>query len=50
MNRNYVLMMLSIGLTSKIHANEFKVGFAELPITPDIIDEWEDINLSLIHI
>ena len=37
-------MMLSIVLTSQIHANEFKVGFAELPITPDIIDEWEDIN------
>ena len=36
--------MLSIVLTSQIHANEFKVGFAELPITPDIIDEWEDIN------
>ena len=37
-------MMFSIVLTSQIYANEFKVGFAELPITPDIIDEWEDIN------
>ena len=36
--------MFSIVLNSQIYANEFKVGFAELPITPDLIDEWEDIN------
>ena len=36
--------MFSIILTSQIYANEFKVGFAELSITPDLIDEWEDIN------
>ena len=26
------------------HANEFKVGFAKISITPDLIDEWEDVN------
>ena len=36
--------MFSIVLNSQIYANEFKVGFAELPITPNLIDEWEDIN------
>ena len=36
--------MLSIFLASQIYANEFKVGFAELSITPELIDEWEDIN------
>ena len=42
--------MFGFVLTSQIHANEFKVGFAELSITPELIDEWEDVNLSLIHI
>ena len=37
-------MMLSIALSGQLYANEFKVGFAELPITPNLIDEWEDIN------
>ena len=37
-------MMFGIALTSHIYANEFKVGFAELPITPELIDEWEDVN------
>jgi len=37
-------MVFSIVLTSQIYANEFKVGFAELPITPELIDKWEDIN------
>ena len=36
--------MLSIFLAPQIYANEFKVGFAELSITPELIDEWEDIN------
>ena len=31
-------------LTTPVNANEFKVGFAELSITPDLIDEWEDVN------
>ena len=38
-------MMLSITLSGQLYANEFKVGFAELPITPDLIDEWEDCLL-----
>ena len=37
-------MMFSIVLAAQLHANEFKVGFAELSITPDLIDEWEDLN------
>ena len=37
-------MMFSIVLASQIYAYEFKVGFAELPITPELIDEWEDTN------
>ena len=37
-------MMFSIVLAAQLDANEFKVGFAELSITPDLIDEWEDIN------
>ena len=36
--------MLSIFLASQIYADEFKVGFAELSITPELIDQWEDIN------
>ena len=37
-------MMFGIILISQLHASEFKVGFAKLPITPNLIDEWEDIN------
>ena len=37
-------MTLSIVLTAQLHANEFAVGFAKLSITPNLIDEWEDIN------
>ena len=37
-------MMLSIILSPQIYASEFKVGFAELSITPELIDEWEDVN------
>ena len=43
-NRLYIFMTLSIVLTAQLHANEFAVGFAKLSITPDLIDEWEDIN------
>ena len=43
-NRLCIFMIFGIALTSHIYANEFKVGFAELPITPELIDEWEDIN------
>ena len=40
----YALMMFGIILIGQLHASEFKVGFAKLPITPNLIDEWEDIN------
>ena len=43
-NRLYIFILLSIFLAPQIYANEFKVGFAELSITPELIDEWEDIN------
>ncbi len=43
-NKLYIFMMFGMALTSHIYANEFKVGFAELPITPELIDEWEDVN------
>ena len=43
-NRLCIFMMFGIALTSHIYANEFKVGFAELPITPELIDKWEDVN------
>ena len=39
------LILVVAGLLSlQIHANEFKVGFAELSITPELVDEWEDVN------
>ena len=37
-------MIFGIILTAQVHASEFKVGFAKMPITPNLIDEWEDIN------
>ena len=37
-------MMFSIFSAPQICANEFKVGFAELSITPELIDKWEDTN------
>ena len=43
-NRLCFFTMFSIVLAAQLHANEFKVGFAELSITPDLIDEWEDKN------
>ena len=43
-NTLYALMMFGIILTAQVHASEFKVGFAKMPITPNLIDEWEDIN------
>ena len=43
-NRIYIFIIFVFVLTSQIYANEFKVGFAELSITPKLIDEWEDIN------
>ena len=31
-------------LSLQVQAKEFQVGFAELSITPNLIDEWEDVN------
>ena len=43
-NKIYIFMLFSISLTAQLHASELKVGFAELSITPEILDEWEDVN------
>ena len=43
-NTLYALMIFGMVLISQAHASEFKVGFAKMPITPNLIDEWEDIN------
>ena len=43
-NKIYIFMLFSISLTAQLYANELKVGFAELSITPEILDEWEDVN------
>ena len=43
-NKLYIFMMFGIVLSVQLQANEFQVGFAELSITPNLIDEWEDVN------
>ena len=43
-NKLYISVMFGIVLSVQLHANEFQVGFAELSITPNLIDEWEDVN------
>ena len=40
----FVLLIFSIVTINKAHANELKVGFAKISITPDLIDEWDDVN------
>ena len=40
----FALLILCIVTISQAHANELKVGFAKISITPDLIDEWEDVN------
>ena len=27
-----------------MHADGLRVGFAEVPITPEVFDEWVDVN------
>ena len=27
-----------------VHADGLRVGFAEVPITPEVVDEWVDVN------
>ena len=43
-NKLYISMLFGIVLSVQLQANEFQVGFAELSITPNLIDEWEDVN------
>ena len=39
------LFLVFAGLLSlQVQAKGFQVGFAELSITPNLIDEWEDVN------
>ena len=37
-------ILLGILLNTQLNASELKVGFAELSITPELFDEWEDVN------
>ncbi len=43
-NTLFALLIFCIVTINQAHAGEFKVGFAEISITPDLIDEWEDVN------
>ena len=44
--QNAVLAILILGIViiNQVHAKELKVGFAKISITPNLIDEWEDVN------
>ena len=37
-------ILFGIFLNTQLYASELKVGFAELSITPELFDEWEDVN------
>ena len=37
-------ILFGILLNTQLYASELKVGFAELSITPELFDEWEDVN------
>ena len=37
-------ILLGILLNTQLNASELKVGFAELSITPELFDEWVDVN------
>ncbi len=37
-------ILFGILLNTQLYASELKVGFAELSITPQLFDEWEDVN------
>ena len=63
MNKTFfTIAIVGILLLTRAQAGELQVGFAQLSITPDIIDQWVDVNddaqfdpdidlwLSLIHI
>ena len=31
-------------ISAGVHADGLRVGFAEVPITPEVVDEWVDVN------
>ena len=45
MKKNFLtLIIFGILIIARAQAEELKVGFAQLSITPDIIDHWVDVN------
>ena len=38
------LIIFGILIIARVQAEELKVGFAQLSITPDLIDHWVDVN------
>ena len=38
------LIMHTLTWCNAVKANDLQVGFAELPITPPVIDQWVDVN------
>ena len=43
-NTLFTLMIFGILSLARVHAGELQVGFAQLSITPDLIDQWVDID------
>ena len=43
-NALFAILILGIVIINQVHAKELKVGFAKISITPNLIDEWEDVN------
>jgi len=45
MNKTFfTIAIVGILLLARAQAGELQVGFAQLSITPDIIDQWVDVN------
>ncbi len=45
MKNNFLtLIIFGILLLTRAQAGELRVGFAQIPITPELIDQWVDIN------
>ncbi|MBC8222298.1 MAG: hypothetical protein H8E92_05975, partial [SAR86 cluster bacterium] len=44
--KNILFTLIIFGILSltRAHAGELQVGFAQLSITPDLIDQWVDVN------
>ena len=43
-NTLFTLIIFGILSLARVHAGELQVGFAQLSITPEIIDQWVDID------